>query len=104
MHYFSYEGTKWLLQNQKRQRPFSSIKEAEVRRNGLTLINVLVLTTHDEKQYQIRTYNLIDELYVDVLIDRYVYPYMRPESQAVWDRQVNLEELYKEAEYKIKSF
>jgi len=98
------KGPNGYFKTSKGNVPFSLIKEAELRRNGLTLINVLVLTTYDGKEYRIPTYNLIDELDVDVLIDRYVYPYMTPESQTVWDRQVNLEELYKEVEYKRESF
>ncbi|SFB99574.1 hypothetical protein SAMN05443252_101367 [Bacillus sp. OV322] len=80
--------------------PFSAIKDAELRRNGFTLINVLVITTHDRKQYRNSTYNLIGDNDVSIMIDKYVYPYMTPESKAAWDTKVNLNHLFEIARYK----
>lgn len=80
--------------------PFSEIKDAELRRNGFTLINSLVIITRDGEQYQIPTYNLIGENDVSIMIDQYVYPYMKSESKAAWDKNVNLDHLFEIAKYK----
>jgi len=80
--------------------PFSEIKDAELRRNGFTLINSLVIITRDGEQYQIPTYNLIGENDVSIMIDQYVYPYMTSESKAAWDKNVNLDHLFEIAKYK----
>lgn len=55
---------------------------------------------HDGKQYCICTYDLIDELDINVMINQYVYPYMTPDARKVWNEQVNFEKLHELIKYK----
>nr|WP_163070729.1 DUF5381 family protein [Priestia flexa] len=80
--------------------PFRNIKEADLRRNGFTLVKRLVINMHDGKQYCICTYDLIDELDINVMINQYVYPYMTPDARKIWNEQVNLEKLHELIKYK----
>lgn len=48
---------------------------------------------------KIRTYNLLDDLDYEVIVDKYMYPYMTENARKVWDRKVNLDLLLKELKY-----
>lgn len=93
-------GPNGYFKTKKGNVSFKNIQKAEVRRNGFTLINVFVIITHDKKQYRIPTYNLVDETGIDLMIDKYVYPYMTPDARKVWNEQVNLEKLHELIKYK----
>lgn len=93
-------GPSGYIQTKKGNIPFRNIKEADLRRNGFTLVKRLVINMHDGKQYCICTYDLIDELDINVMINQYVYPYMTPDARKVWNEQVNFEKLHELIKYK----
>ena len=75
------------------------IRNIDLVRNPLNLINDIVMESFDGKKFKIRTYNLIDELDYEVMVDKYIYPYMTDNAKEVWDRKVNLEVLLEEVKY-----
>ncbi|APH06907.1 hypothetical protein A9C19_01375 [Bacillus weihaiensis] len=75
------------------------IRNIDLIRNPLNLINDIVIESFDGKKLKIRTYNLIDELDYEVMVDKYIYPYMTDNAKKVWDRKVNLELLHEEVKY-----
>ncbi|XQY91601.1 DUF5381 family protein [Metabacillus sp. HB246100] len=75
------------------------IRNIDLIRNPLNLINDIVIESFDGKKLKIRTYNLIDELDYEVMVDKYIYPYMADNAKKVWDRKVNLELLHDEVKY-----
>ncbi|WP_167556189.1 DUF5381 family protein [Priestia flexa] len=94
------KGPNGYVKSKKGNIPFRNIKEADLRRNGFTLVKRLVINMHDGKQYCICTYDLIDELDINVMINQYVYPYMTPDARKVWNEQVNFEKLHELIKYK----
>jgi hypothetical protein len=68
-------------------------------RNPLNLINDIVIETFDDKKIKIRTYNILDDLAYQVMVDQYIYPYMTENARKVWDRKVDLDRLLKIAKY-----
>ncbi|MBA4536871.1 YfjD family protein [Bacillus aquiflavi] len=76
-----------------------NIRNIDMVRNPLNLINDLVIETFDDKKIKIRTYNLIGDLLYELIVDKYIFPYMTENAKKVWDRKVNLEELSKVAKY-----
>ncbi|MBO1511861.1 YfjD family protein [Metabacillus sp. BG109] len=76
-----------------------NIRNIDLVRNSLNLINDIVIETFDNKTIKIRTYNLIDDLDYQVMVDQYIYPYMTENARKVWDRKVNLDKLQKVAKY-----
>ncbi|UAC48455.1 YfjD family protein [Bacillus aquiflavi] len=76
-----------------------NIRNIDMVRNPLNLINDLVIETFDDKKIKIRTYNLIGDLLYELIVDKYIFPYMTENAKKGWDRKVNLEELSKVAKY-----
>jgi hypothetical protein len=68
-------------------------------RNPLNLINDIVINTLDNKTIKIRTYNLLDDLDYQVVVDQYLYPYITENAKKVWDRKVDLDKLRRVAKY-----
>ncbi|MEH7355325.1 DUF5381 family protein [Neobacillus drentensis] len=76
-----------------------NIRNIDMVRNPLNLINDIVIETFDDKKIKIRTYNLIDDTEYQVIVDQYIFPYMTENARKVWDRKINLELLRKEENY-----
>ncbi|UAC49900.1 YfjD family protein [Bacillus aquiflavi] len=76
-----------------------NIRNIDMVRNPLNLINDLVIETFDDKKIKIRTYNLLDDTEYQVIVDRYIFPYMTENARKVWDRKINLELLREEENY-----
>ncbi|MGM0923959.1 MAG: DUF5381 family protein [Bacillota bacterium] len=97
------QGESGYLKTKKGNVLFTAIKQIELKRNTLNLINSIVIETFEQKVYKIPTYDLIDEVDYAVIVDKYMYPHMTAESKMVWDRKVNLDKLFKEVKYERKS-
>ncbi|USK34274.1 YfjD family protein [Bacillus sp. F19] len=97
------EGANGSIIAKKDTIPFTSIKSIRFVRNPLNLINDIVIETFQGEVRKIRTYNLIDDTDFAILIDQYVYPNMSEDAKAVWDRHVNLSELFEHAKYERKT-
>ncbi|WP_227551402.1 DUF5381 family protein [Metabacillus sediminilitoris] len=76
-----------------------NIRNIDLIRNPLNLINDIVIETFDNKKIKIRTYNLLDDLDYQVIVDKYIFPNMTENARKVWDRKVNLALLLKEVKY-----
>ncbi|WP_224773360.1 DUF5381 family protein [Metabacillus idriensis] len=96
------EGEDGYVQFQKGNIPFNQIRNIAFVRNPINLINDIIIESLDGKITKIRTYNLIDETDFAILVDQYIFPYMREDAKKVWDRHVNLAELYDDARYERK--
>lgn len=96
------EGPNGSVESKHKKIPFTSIKNIRFARNPLNLINDIVIETYDGKTAKIRTYNQLDDTDFAVLVDQYIYPYMNQDAKAVWDRHVNLNQLYIDAKYERK--
>ncbi|USK29046.1 YfjD family protein [Bacillus sp. CMF21] len=97
------EGVNGSVITKKRKILFNEILNLAFVRNPVNLINDIIIESIDGKITKICTYNLIDDTDFAVLVDKYVYPNMREDAKAVWDRQVNLSELYQHAKYERKT-
>ncbi|APH06908.1 hypothetical protein A9C19_01410 [Bacillus weihaiensis] len=75
------------------------IRTIDLVRNPLNLINDIVIESLDGEKLKIRTYNLLDDIDYDIVVDRYIYPYLTEDAQEVWNRKVNLEKLQRIAKY-----
>ncbi|WP_226670456.1 DUF5381 family protein [Metabacillus litoralis] len=93
------QGKKGTIKSKKGKVYFKNIRNIDLVRNPFNLINDIIIETFDNRRVKIRTYNLIDELDYQVMVDQYIYPYMTENSRKVWDRKVNLELLLKEVKY-----
>lgn len=78
------------------------IRNIELVRNPLNLINDIVIETFKGEKIKIRTYNLLDDLQYEMIVDQYIYPYMEENAKKVWDRKIDLERLRKVARYERK--
>ena len=76
-----------------------NIRNIDMVRNPLNFINDIVIETFDDKKMKIRTYNLLDDLDYQIIVDRYIFPNMTENARKVWDRKVNLEKLSRVAKY-----
>ncbi|QNF27336.1 MULTISPECIES: DUF5381 family protein [Metabacillus] len=76
-----------------------NIRNIDLVRNPLNLINDVVVETFDDKKIKIRTYNILDDLGYQMMVDQYIYPYMTENARKVWDRKVDLDKLLKIAKY-----
>ncbi|WHY78039.1 DUF5381 family protein [Neobacillus sp. WH10] len=76
-----------------------NIRNIDMVRNPLNLINDIVIETFDDKKVKFRTYNLLDDTEYQVIVDRYIFPFMTENARKVWDRKINLELLRKEENY-----
>ncbi|MED3822461.1 DUF5381 family protein [Priestia flexa] len=95
-------GPSGYIQTKKGNVSFKNIQGAELRRNGFTLVNSLVITTHDHKQYRVPAYGLIGENDVNVLVDQYIYPHMIESAKEAWNTKIDLDKLYEDTKYKRK--
>ncbi|XQY91594.1 DUF5381 family protein [Metabacillus sp. HB246100] len=75
------------------------IRTIDLVRNPLNLINDIVIESFDGEKLKIRTYNLLDDIDYDIVVDTYIYPYLTEDAQEVWNRKVNLEKLQRIAKY-----
>ncbi|WP_226670457.1 DUF5381 family protein [Metabacillus litoralis] len=76
-----------------------NIRNIALVRNPFNLINDIVIETFDNRVIKIRTYNLINDLAYQMMVDQYIYPYMTENSRMVWDRKVDLIKLKEVARY-----
>jgi len=95
-------GEQGTIHSKKDTIPISSIRDINLVRNPLNLINDIVIETFHDKKIKIRTYNLLGDLDYEMIVDQYSYPYMTENAKKVWDRKVDLEHLRKEARYERK--
>ncbi|TXC82218.1 hypothetical protein FS935_21215 [Metabacillus litoralis] len=93
------QGKNGTINSKKGTVFISNIRNIDLVRNPLNLINDIIIETFDSKKIKIRTYNLIDELDYQVMVDQYIFPYMTENTKEVWDRKVNLDLLLKEVRY-----
>ncbi|WP_273124242.1 DUF5381 family protein [Bacillus weihaiensis] len=75
------------------------IRTIDLVRNPLNLINDIVIESFDGEKLKIRTYNLLDDIDYDIVVDTYIYPYLTEDAQEIWNRKVNLEKLQRIAKY-----
>ncbi|MCM3093755.1 MULTISPECIES: DUF5381 family protein [unclassified Cytobacillus] len=83
----------------KKEILIKDIKNINLVRNPINLINDIIIETFNNKKFRIRTYNLLAEMDYEMIVDKYLYPYMTENSRKVWDRKVNLELLQVELKY-----
>ncbi|WP_436376805.1 DUF5381 family protein [Cytobacillus sp. BC1816] len=76
-----------------------NIRNIDLIRNPLNLINDIVIETFDDKKIKIRTYNLLDDGDFQVIVDQYIFPYMTDNARKVWDRKIDLDKLREEDNY-----
>ncbi|MCM3705268.1 MULTISPECIES: DUF5381 family protein [Cytobacillus] len=86
----------------KKDISIKNIKDINLVRNPLNLINDIIVVTFNDNKFKIRTYNLLAEMDYEMIVDKYLYPYMIENSRKVWDRKVNLELLRAELKYDRK--
>ncbi len=83
----------------RREVPIKNIRNIDLVRNPLNLINDIVIETYDDKKVKIRTYNLLDDCDFQIIVDQFIYPYLTENSRKVWDRKIDLDKLRKEDNY-----
>ena len=93
------QGENGKIQSKKGTVYIGNIRNIDLVRNPVNLINDIVIETFDNKVMKIRTYNLIDDLAYQMMVDQYIYPYMKENSRKVWDRKVDLDKLKRIAKY-----
>ncbi|MEH7574448.1 DUF5381 family protein, partial [Cytobacillus firmus] len=76
-----------------------NIRNIDLIRNPINLINDIVIETFDDKKVKIRTYNLLDDGDFQVIVDQYIFPYMTENSRKIWDRKIDLDKLREEDNY-----
>ncbi len=79
---------------------FKDINEVSFYRRPINLMNVILFETRNGKKVRIPTYNLIDDWQVDIMVDKYIYPHMNEQARTVWDRKIDLKELFESTTYK----
>lgn len=80
-----------------------NIQNVDLVRNPLNLINDIVIETFDNETIKIRTYNLLDDLEYQLVVDQYLYPYFMENAKKAWDRKVNLDKLQRVVKYERKT-
>ncbi|QNF27337.1 MULTISPECIES: DUF5381 family protein [Metabacillus] len=93
------QGENSTIKSKKGTVLIKNIRNIDLVRNPLNLINDIVIETFDNNKIKIRTFNLLDDLDYQVVVDQYIYPYMTENARKVWDRKVNLDKLQKVAKY-----
>ncbi|TXC82216.1 hypothetical protein FS935_21205 [Metabacillus litoralis] len=93
------QGENGTIKSKKGTVYFKNIRNIDLVRNPFNLINDVTIETFDNKVIKIRTYNLIDDLAYQMMVDKYIYPYMTDDSKKVWDRKVDLVKLKEIAKY-----
>lgn len=84
----------------KRTIPAQDIKDIYIIRNGFNLMEEMIIETYSGKKTKVRTYNILSELDIKLVIDKYLYPYLSDETKKTWDKKVNLDYLFTIAKYK----
>lgn len=97
-----FPGEKGTVHTKKDMVLINNIRDINLVRNPLNLINDIVIETFHDKKIKIRTYNLLGDLDYELIVDQYIYPYMTENAKKVWDRKVNLERLRDVARYERK--
>ncbi|URM35069.1 YfjD family protein [Cytobacillus firmus] len=76
-----------------------NIRNIDLVRNPLNLINDIVIETFEDKKVKIRTYNLLDDGDFQVIVDQFIFPYLTDNARQVWDRKIDLDKLREEDNY-----
>ena len=102
-----FQMDKGAIITPKRTIPAREIKDIYIIRNGFNLMEEIIIETYSGKRSKIRTYNIIDDLDIQILVDQYIYPYLKDEAKETWDKNVNLEYLsntggYNREEHQIR--
>jgi hypothetical protein len=92
-------GENGVIRTKKDTVPIINIRNIDLVRNPLNLINDIVIETFNDKKIKIRTYNLIEDYPYQIIVDQYIYPYLTENAKKVWDRKINLDHLRKEVNY-----
>ncbi|KON90171.1 hypothetical protein AF332_01465 [Sporosarcina globispora] len=92
-------GENGVVKTKKDTVPIKNIRNIDLVRNPINLINDIVIETFNDKKIKIRTYNLIGDFRYQIIVDQYIYPYMTENAKKVWDRKINLENLRQQANY-----
>ncbi|MEH6987539.1 DUF5381 family protein [Cytobacillus firmus] len=92
-------GEKGTVNAKKKTVSISNIRNINLVRNPLNLINDIVIETLDGQKIKIRTYNLLDDGDFQVIVDQYIFPYMNDNARKVWDRKIDLDKLREEDNY-----
>ncbi|MBM7606311.1 hypothetical protein JOC75_004359 [Metabacillus crassostreae] len=92
-------GENGSIKSKKGKVNIKNIRNIDLVRNPFNLINDIVIETFDNRFIKIRTYNLINDLAYQMMVDQYIYPYMTENSRKVWDRKVDLVRLKEVARY-----
>ncbi|APH06906.1 hypothetical protein A9C19_01350 [Bacillus weihaiensis] len=88
-----------IVQYKKKTVLIKDIRNIDLVRNPLNLINDIVIESFNGDKLKIRTYNLLDDIDYEIVVDKYIYPYLTETAKEVWDRKVNLEKLQRIAKY-----
>jgi len=91
-----------LVRANKENVSIKSIRNINLMRNPFNLMNDIVIETFNDKKLKIHTYNLLDDLQYEMIVDQYIYPYVDENAKKVWDRKIDLERLRKVARYERK--
>ncbi|USK34276.1 YfjD family protein [Bacillus sp. F19] len=97
------QGEGGYLRTKKGDIAFQHIKQINLARNPVNLVNRIVIKTFDEIVYEIPAYDLIDETDFAVIVDKYIFSHMCSETQLAWNRNVNLDKLFREVNYERKA-
>ncbi|KAB7671841.1 DUF5381 family protein [Bacillus sp. B1-b2] len=84
----------------KKTIPAREIKDIYIIRNGFNLMEEIIIETYSGKRSKISTYNIIDDIDIQILVDQYIYPYLTDEAKETWDKNVNLDNLFTTGRYK----
>ncbi|MEI2356589.1 DUF5381 family protein [Mesobacillus zeae] len=76
------------------------IKEMFFYRRSINLMNMIMIETIDGKKVRIPTYSLLSDAAFSIMVDQFIFPYMNEQAKIVWDRQIDLDILYKRTSYK----
>ncbi|WP_224773361.1 DUF5381 family protein [Metabacillus idriensis] len=94
-----FQGNDGYLVTKKGNISFKQIRNIDLVRNPLNLVNNMVIETFDGRVIKIPTYDLIDDTDFAVIVDKYIFLHLTPEAKQVWDCKVNLDKLYENVKY-----
>ena len=92
-------GENGVIRTKKYTVPIINIRNIDLVRNPLNLINDIVIEAFNDKKIKIRTYNLIGDYRYQIIVDQYIYPYLTENAKKVWDRKINLDHLRQQVNY-----
>ncbi|MDA6131190.1 DUF5381 family protein, partial [Escherichia coli] len=67
-------GENGVIKSKKGIVPIKDIRNIDLVRNPLNLINDIVIETFNDQKIKIRTYNLIGDFRYQIIVDQYIYP------------------------------